>query len=42
MNKCKECGEKNKYGYHLLDCKVLTDSLKQTILELKEINGEQK
>ena len=39
MNKCKECGEKNKYGYHLLDCKVLTDSLKQTILELKEINN---
>lgn len=36
MKTCKECGERNKYGYHLLDCKVLTDYWKQALAKHKE------
>lgn len=36
MNKCVHCGEKNKYGYHLLNCKVLTDYCKQALAKHKE------
>lgn len=36
MKKCKECGERNKYGYHLLDCKWLADFKKQALAKHKE------
>lgn len=39
MKTCKECGERNKYGYHLLNCKVLTDCWKNALEKMK---GEQK
>jgi predicted kinase len=38
MKKCKECGERNQYGYHSLNCKVITSYWTKALAQIK---GEQ-
>ena len=35
MKKCKECGAKSKYGYHSLNCKVITSYWTEALERIK-------